>query len=127
MVYLKDLALDLSCLSSIPARCLRSFSAIYVIYTHTPTTQYMYISFHANFNDEQLATVQAMESYVADIREWMLSDKLKLNDDKTEFVIIGTRQQLAKVNIDSLTVGDYTIAPSSEVNWRTLAVGWIIS
>ena len=56
-----------------------------------------------------------MESYVADIREWMLSDRLKLDDDKTEFVIIGTRQQLTKVNIDSLTVGDYTIPPSSEV------------
>lgn len=75
----------------------------------------LYISFNASFNDEQLAAVQAMESYVADIREWMLSDRLKLNDDKTEFVIIGTRQQLAKVNIDSLTVGDSTIAPSSEV------------
>ena len=56
-----------------------------------------------------------MENCPADIREWMLSDTLKLNDDKTEFVIIGTRQQLAKVNIDSLTVGDYTIAPRSEV------------
>ena len=75
----------------------------------------LYISFNASFNDEQLAAVQAMESYVADIREWMLSDRLKLNDDKTEFVIIGTRQQLAKVNIDSLTVGDSTLAPSSEV------------
>ncbi|CAH3190824.1 unnamed protein product, partial [Porites evermanni] len=28
---------------------------------------------------------------------WMLSDRLKLNDDKTEFIIMGTRQQLAKL------------------------------
>lgn len=34
---------------------------------------------------------------------------------QTEFAIIGTWPQLAKVNIDSLTVGDYTIASSSEV------------
>ena len=40
-----------------------------------------------------------------DIREWMLSDRLKLNDDKTEFVLIESRQQLAKVNIDALHVG----------------------
>ena len=33
-------------------------------------------------------------------------NKLKLNDEKTEFVVIGTRQQLAKVNIDALRVGD---------------------
>ena len=34
----KGLALDHSCLSSILASCLRSLSAIYPMYTHTPTT-----------------------------------------------------------------------------------------
>ena len=83
------------------------------VHAYADDTQ-LYISFNASFDDEQLAAVQAMESCVADIREWILSDMLKPNDDKTEFVIIGTRQQLAKVNIDSLAVGDYTIAPTSE-------------
>ena len=70
MLDLKDLALDLSCLSSIPASCLRSLSATYLIYTHTLTTHNCTsISFNANFNDEQLAAVQAMKSCVADIRE----------------------------------------------------------
>ena len=31
------------------------------------------------------------------IRHWMISDRLLLNDDKTEFLLIGTRQQLNKV------------------------------
>ena len=35
----------------------------------------------------------------------MLTDTLKLNDDKTEFMLIGTKQQLSKVNIDCLIVG----------------------
>ena len=43
----------------------------------------------------------------------MLSDRLKLDDDKTEFIITG--QQLAKVNIDSLPVSDSTTTPVSEV------------
>ena len=43
----------------------------------------------------------------------MLNDKLKLNDDKTEFIIIGTTQQLAKVSIDTLRVGAATITPVS--------------
>ena len=41
----------------------------------------------------------------------MLTDKLKLNDDNTEFMLIGTKQQLSKVNIDSLTVGSIDVAP----------------
>ena len=43
----------------------------------------------------------------------MLNDKLKLNDEKTEFMIIGTSQQLAKVSINSLRVGTATITPVS--------------
>ena len=38
-------------------------------------------------------------------------DKLKLNDDKTEFMFIGTKQQLSRVNIDCLTVGSIDVAP----------------
>ena len=48
---------------------------------------------------------------MSDIPTWMLTDKLKLNDDKTEFMLIGTKQQLSKVNIDSLTVGSIDVAP----------------
>ena len=49
--------------------------------------------------------------YLEDIRNWMLNDKLKLNDDKTEFMIIGISQQLAKESINSLRVGTATITP----------------
>ena len=41
----------------------------------------------------------------------MLNDKLKLKDDKTEFIIICTSQQLAKVSINTLRVGPATITP----------------
>ena len=52
---------------------------------------------------------------IADIRQWMLQERQRLNDDKTEFIIIGTGQQLAKVNIDSLRVGESSTAPTSKV------------
>ena len=46
----------------------------------------------------------------------MYLDKLKLNLDKTECLLIGTRQQLQKVsNISTLSVRDSQIAPSCEV------------
>ncbi len=41
--------------------------------------------------------------------------KLLLNEDKTAFLLIGTKQQLAKVNISHVIVGEASIAPQSPV------------
>ena len=38
-----------------------------------------------------------------------------MNDSKTEFMIVGTRQQLAKLNIDSLRVGDAKVTAVSDL------------
>ena len=59
----------------------------------------------------QIDAVVAVQRCMSDIPTWMLTDKLKLNDDKTEFMLLGTKQQLFKVNIDSLTVGSIDVAP----------------
>ncbi|CAB4003826.1 Hypothetical predicted protein [Paramuricea clavata] len=75
----------------------------------------LYLAFKPGSDYDQAAAVSAMESCIGDIRRWMLSKKLKLNDDKTEFLIIGTRQQLGKVNIEELCVGSHFIKPSSVV------------
>ncbi len=72
---------------------------------------------------EQSAAIKAMQDCITDIRKCMLADELKLNDDKTELIIIGTRQQLAKVSIDSLLIRDEIIAPSSGVR-AVASVNW---
>ena len=46
----------------------------------------------------------------------MIKDKLCLNDSKTEFIIVRTRQQLAQVNIDQLCVGESSIVPVTVKN-----------
>ena len=51
-----------------------------------------------------------MENCIKDIRLWMLQDKLMINDDKTEFIIIGSRLQLSKLTISDLTVGGCSIS-----------------
>ena len=45
----------------------------------------------------------------------MSQHKLLMNDAKTELLLIGTRQQLAKITIDGITVGYSVIAPQSTV------------
>ena len=76
----------------------------------------LYIAFRSGSDLEETAAVTAMESCIADISQWMHSDKLKLNSDKTECLLIGTRQQLQKVsNIRTLSVADSQITLSCEV------------
>ena len=74
----------------------------------------IYLSFCPNNIANQEASLATVEKRVEDIHDWMLNDKLKLNDDKTEFIIIGTSQQLAKASIiNTLGVGAATITPVS--------------
>ena len=56
-----------------------------------------------------------MEQCIQTIQLWKIKDKLRLNDNKTEFMIIGTRKQLAKVNTDGLSVGESIIAPVTSI------------
>ena len=45
----------------------------------------------------------------------MYQDKQLMNDAKTELLLIGTRQQLAEVTIDAITIGHSVIAPQAPV------------
>ena len=49
---------------------------------------------------------QAMEKCIDAVRKWMIQDRLMINDDKTEFLLVGTRQQLDKLDSCSITVGN---------------------
>ena len=62
------------------------------------------ISYSYSTAGEQDA-ITALQDCISDIRRWMIADSLKLNDDKTEFTIIGTRAQLDKDNVSEIVVG----------------------
>ena len=74
------------------------------------------VSFSPNKNTGQIEAVTAIQHCVDDIRNWMANNKLLFNDDKTEFLIIDTKQQLAKVNTDHILIGDCVIRPKEVVN-----------
>jgi len=79
--------------------------------TKTPSRLRVYASSDIYDRAEQLAVVKSMEDFIRDIRSWTLNNNLKLNDDKTEFLIIGTPQQLVKLDNISIRVGDSDIHP----------------
>ena len=74
----------------------------------------LYLSFRPDDHACQDAAVAAMEACLRDVRLWMLQDKLKINDARTEFLLIGTKPQLKKVDIDFLKIGDPVITPSKD-------------
>ena len=78
----------------------------------------LYLTFKPDDVNAQDETIRAMEDCIKDIRSCLIEGWLSLNDDKTDFLVIGTRQQLNKLNPSVLHVGDHTIDPS--VNVRNL-------
>ena len=51
----------------------------------------IYLSFKPISNTSQEDAVRVMECCIEKTRRWLIHDRLLLNDDKTEFIIIGTR------------------------------------
>ena len=69
----------------------------------------VYLSFKPDLESSVHNIVKKIESCLSDIFKWMTKNKLKVNPDKTEVLIIGTSKQRAKFNIPSLKVGDCEI------------------
>ena len=51
------------------------------------------------------STISKLSQCVRDVAGWMNSNKLKLNREKTEIIMLGTPKQLEKVRLDTVTVG----------------------
>ena len=64
-------------------------------------------------------TLRRLEACIADIRRWMPLNGLKLNDGKTEFMLLQSKH-VAPFESPNISIGDDTIAPASSA--RNLGV-----
>jgi hypothetical protein len=82
----------------------------------------LYIEFNPKTADGLSNAIIALENCVNDIRKWMVTNKLKLNDDKTEFQVIASTHHLRRL-IDlnpTIKIANAQIHPSKTV--RNLGV-----
>ena len=73
------------------------------IHMYADDTQ-VYLSFKVN---EENVAVEKLERCISDIRNWMFENHLKLNDTKTEFLVIGSKHMKDKLNdVSHISIGN---------------------
>ena len=88
---------------------VRQHKLDYHLYAHD--TQ-LYVSFQIKNINDKLSRITACSS---DINKWMLQNLLKLNDDKTEVLLIGSPHHLRNVSKTTVTICDSTINSAPHV------------
>ena len=79
----------------------------------------LYVAFKTDCLDKMVECKTAIEKCVRDTDNWLVINKLKLNQDKTEVFLISSRYRL-RPPLDSLQIGNVTVVPSSSA--RNLGV-----
>ena len=85
---------------------------------YVPMPMPMIHQLYTDFSPNQVSLNEAvthMESCLQDVKSWMILNKLKMNDSKTECILIGSYQQLAKINLTSILIGEHKITVLEDI------------
>ena len=84
----------------------------FAAHSYADDTQ-VYISTPASNHSDAM---RRLSDCITLIRDWMDDNRLKLNEDKTQVIWLGTRQQLNKITEQSLILPNATVESTSKVN-----------
>ena len=66
---------------------------------------------------DESATIAAIESTMLDVKCWMDSVHMKMNESKTEFIYFGSKQMLKKCSMNTVNINGEHIARSGKVKY----------
>ena len=75
----------------------------------------LYMSFDPTDNEDAASVLKQLEDCISDIRMWMVENKLKLNDDKTEVLVLTSKVHMSTHGVSQVLVGGAPIAPTEMV------------
>ena len=81
----------------------------------------LYVSFKLGSDDLLSSVKSRIETCVQEINNWMILNGLKLNEEKTELLLLSSRYRPSP-SLELVRVGGETIQPSSSVRnliWKT--------
>ena len=65
---------------------------------------------------------RCLEECLVNVGNWMDENRLKMNSEKTEFLLCGSRQQLAKCSLDNIMVRDKSVQNSKVIKYLGLLI-----
>ena len=72
----------------------------------------VYLEFDTDDEEEAL---KRLEDCLQDVRIWMAKNSLKLNERKTDFIVLGSKHGLIKSSTGHINIGDCIISPADSV------------
>ena len=75
----------------------------------------LYVSYNLNSVEEKANAISKIENCIQNIKSWMTSNKLKLNDDKTEVLQVSSAWQKPKSDSLKLTIGTHSVSSSTNI------------
>ena len=72
----------------------------------------IYITFRVDDLEDQHAARLKIEACIAEIRVWMIIHRLKLNDDKAEYIFLVSAKNSGMITAQLIRIGEATITPT---------------
>ena len=88
----------------------------YIFYHLYADDTQLYHIFKPNRSGSKEECIHNLENCINETRDWMYINLLKLNDEKTEFIILRTQQQLQKISHINIWIREDLVTPVEMVH-----------
>ena len=75
-------------------------------------------AFKANNREQEAETMNCLEQCTLNVNRWMNQKRLKMNTDKTEFILFGSRQHPHKCSTKNINVCGHLVKCSEKIRFR---------